>query len=119
VWLAEGLLLYLPDDAKVSLLTSIHDLSAPGSVVGFEHTADIPGMMSELSIPAMADRVAWDLPGLWPSGQQHDPAGWLTGHGWDVSVSSPAAIADSYGRPLDDIPALATGVLITASRDSG
>lgn len=113
-WLAEGLLLYLPDDAKDSLLTSIHDLSAPGSAVGFEHTADIAGMMGELAIPAIASRADFDIPGLWPSGQRLDPAGWLNGHGWSVSVSSSAAVCDSYGRPLDGIPALGTSVLVTA-----
>jgi methyltransferase (TIGR00027 family) len=114
-WLAEGLLFYLPDDAKAGMLTSIHDLSAPGSEVGLEHTADVPGMMRDLSIPAMEHRVDFDLAGLWPSDQQHDPADWLTGHGWVVSVNPFALVADSYGRPLDSIiPAMRAGALITA-----
>jgi methyltransferase (TIGR00027 family) len=118
-WVAEGLLFYLPDDAKVGMLTTIHDLSAPGSEVGLEHTADVPGMMRDLTIPAMEQRLDFDLAGLWPSGQQHDPADWLTGHGWVVSVNPFAVVADSYGRPLDSIiPALRDGVLITARQSS-
>jgi methyltransferase (TIGR00027 family) len=115
-WLAEGLLFYLPDDAKVTLLTRIDDLSAPGSVAGLEHTADVQGMMRELAVPARADNADFDVPGLWPSGQQHDPADWLTRHGWVVSVSQSAAVAESYGRPLGSIT-LGASVLITASRD--
>jgi methyltransferase (TIGR00027 family) len=119
-WLAEGLLLYLPDDAKVSVLTSIHELSAPGSELGLEHTADVPGMMRDLTIPAMEHRVDFGLAGLWPSGQQHDPAGWLAGHGWSVSVNPFAAVAESYGRPLDSIiPAMRAGLLVTARHSPG
>lgn len=117
-WLAEGLLPYLPDDVKDSLLTSIHELSASGSRVALEHSPDISTMGREPEIREAATRVDFDLVGLWPSEQRHDPAAWLAGNGWTVTIASVASVGSGYGRSLDDqMASMRSAVLITAAKD--
>lgn len=117
-WLAEGLLPYLPDDAQDSLLSSIHELSAPGSHIAIEHSPDVSTMKSEPGIREAATRVDFDLADLWPSDQRHDPAAWLAGHGWTVTIGSIASIGDGYGRSLNDqMTSMRSALLITAVRD--
>jgi hypothetical protein len=53
---------------------------------------------------------------MWPADQRHDPASWLTRHGWDVSIDPIAAVSDRYRRPLDGLmPAMRSDLLITAT----
>lgn len=116
-WLAEGLLPYLTDDAKDALLTHVHDLSAPGSQVALEYMGgDISELVSDPAIQEAASRVDFDFTGMWPADQRHDPASWLTRHGWDVSIDPIAAVSDRYRRPLDGlVPAMRSALLITAN----
>lgn len=115
VWLAEGLLLYLADDAKESLFSQVHQLSAAGSWIAAEHVdADVATVRQELQ--QMAQRTGVGSVELWPGEQNHDPVEWLTRHGWTVSTSAAPTVADRYHRPLDDstMLTLRSCVLLTA-----
>jgi methyltransferase (TIGR00027 family) len=102
-WLAEGLLPYLTDEAMDFLLGHIHKLSAPGSRITADHmpggTSAIAGSLAR----EIASRASEELTTMWIADQQHDPAGWLLGHGWTVGVSRVSWVASAYGRPMTEL----------------
>jgi methyltransferase (TIGR00027 family) len=115
-WLAEGLLPYLDEETKESLLTRVHELSAPGSRLAIEHQPDIARMRDESFVRESRKRLDFDLTDLWPAGG-FDPVDWLTGRDWAVTVAPITDIAAGYRRPLDDtMPVMRAAVLITARR---
>jgi methyltransferase (TIGR00027 family) len=120
-WLAEGLLPFLPDDAKDSLFTHVHELSARGSRIAAEHVdADMATLLRQPLFQNMADGFGFDLAELWPADQHYDPAGWLIGHGWAVTTDRAANVAGRYRRPPDDaiLQLMRSSVLITARAPS-
>jgi methyltransferase (TIGR00027 family) len=103
-WLAEGLLPFLPDEAKETLLARMDELSAPGSRIAAEHlNGDAATLLREPPFGEMADRFGFDLSELWPVGQNLDVAGWLAGHGWSVTTDPATEVGGRYGRPFDDV----------------
>lgn len=111
-WLAEGLLMYLPDEAKTSLLAAVQELSAPGSQVAIEHITSLRAdVESNAAFREAARRTDFDVDVdvLWPDEQDHDLVAWLRASGWSVDVSPITAIAKQFGRPLS--PALPEGML--------
>ncbi|HEX5407137.1 MAG TPA: SAM-dependent methyltransferase [Pseudonocardiaceae bacterium] len=90
-WLAEGLLYALDAGAADGLLDAITGLSAPGSVLAFDHVQDSAALRAALT------RISPGLAALWQSGPI-DPEDWLRGHGWTPEVSELAQVANSYGR---------------------
>jgi methyltransferase (TIGR00027 family) len=115
-WLAEGLLPFLPDQAKEALFTRVHELSAPGSRIAAEHlTADVAALLREPVFRNMASRFGFDLKKLWPADQHLDPVGWLTDRGWAVTSERAVTIADQYQRSFDDAIAqpMRSSLLIT------
>jgi len=98
-WLAEGLLLYLTDEAMDVLLDHIHELSARGSRITADH---MPGGTSAIG-DSLASRASEELTAIWIAAQQHDPASWLLGHGWTAGVSRLSWVAGAYGRPMTDL----------------
>ncbi|MGH3779460.1 MAG: SAM-dependent methyltransferase [Pseudonocardiaceae bacterium] len=133
VWLAEGLLPFLPDDAKVGLFSRVHQLSPAGSRIAAEHISgdmttlrqEIHGMAQKM-ILWMAQRTEVDMAGIpsaaesaaefWPGEQNYDPAQWLASHGWEISTNQAPTVAHSYHRPLDDTTPLfhRSGLFLTA-----
>src|SRR5260370_2592173 len=105
-WLAEGLLLYLTADEAGHLLTGVSELSAPCSLLSFEHSpmasAALPPPPQHL--PAMRPYTA-----LWKGRLGDHAPGWLTGRGRQLQFDELAALAASYRRPLD--PNTPTGPL--------
>jgi methyltransferase (TIGR00027 family) len=116
-WLAEGLLPFLPDVAKETLLARLDELSAPGSRIAAEHlNGDVAAVLRQPVFRDMAERFGFDLAQLWPADQNHDVAGWLAGHGWAVTTDPAVAVAGRYGRPFDDtvLQPMHASLLITA-----
>jgi methyltransferase (TIGR00027 family) len=116
-WLAEGLLPFLPDDAKDNLLTRVHELSAAGSQIAIEHiNGDVATLLREPMFQDMAERFGFDMAELWPGNQHYDPAEWLADQGWAVSTARAAAVAEQYRRPLDEtiLQPMQSSLLITA-----
>ncbi|MET9001639.1 SAM-dependent methyltransferase [Amycolatopsis sp. NPDC004169] len=99
-WLAEGLLVYLSREEAEALLSTVTELSAPGSRVSFEHrsarTRD--GLLARAKATPGAERVTR----LWLGGLGGEAPEWLRGHGWTPTVVSHAELAVKYDRPGDE-----------------
>jgi methyltransferase (TIGR00027 family) len=120
-WLAEGLFMYLTDEAKASLLAAVDALSASGSDLAVEHVASArTDVLSNVAFREAARRTDFDVDvdTLWPGETGYDPAEWLRASGWSADVSQVSEIAGAYGRALSPaLPeAMHTALLITARK---
>ena len=113
VWLAEGLLFYLPEVAVRSLLGTLAFLSAPDSLLGTD-------MMSATML-ASESRRAWvqlyaDAGAPFVFGTDR-PAEVATACGWRPSVHLARDIGESLGRPLltPAEPGPPPGAILTAT----
>jgi methyltransferase (TIGR00027 family) len=102
VWLAEGLLAYLSAAARDLLISSMAELSIPGSRMGV--TLAAPQRLDEWrkDHPDGAAKPG-DYVALWRSTSPDDPSGWLAQLGWQAALFGVAERADAYGRPLDSV----------------
>lgn len=98
VWIAEGLLIYLPGDAVDLLLARISAQSAAGSRMGL--TLGSRGAIERFG----ADAVPGSAASMWVSEMPDDPVGWLAGHGWEASCHTLRERAAAYGRPISTPP---------------
>lgn len=98
VWIAEGLLIYLPQDAVELLLARISAQSAPGSWMGL--TLGSRGVIERFG----ADAVPGSAASMWVSEMPDDPVGWLAGHGWEADSHTLRECAAAYGRPINTPP---------------
>ncbi|MHA6763388.1 class I SAM-dependent methyltransferase [Streptacidiphilus sp. PAMC 29251] len=98
VWIAEGLLIYLPEEAVERLLGLIGEQSAPGSRLGL--TLGSPGVLKRFAADAGAGTAA----SMWQSEMPADPVSWLAGHGWDAETYTLRDRAAAYGRPVTTPP---------------
>jgi methyltransferase (TIGR00027 family) len=94
VWLAEGFLFYLPDDAIGQLLAQVTALASEGSFLGF----DVPNR-AVLTHPVMR---AWiqmqaDAGAPW-IGTMEDPADYMAALGWRVSLTQCGSADADYGH---------------------
>ncbi|MCK9877335.1 class I SAM-dependent methyltransferase [Frankia sp. Ag45/Mut15] len=94
VWIAEGLLIYLPEDAVRSLLERVGALSAAGSRMGL--TLGTRGVLERFREDAAAGSPA----SMWVSETPQDPVGWLDTLGWDAQTFTLRERAAAYGRPM-------------------
>jgi methyltransferase (TIGR00027 family) len=96
VWIAEGLLIYLPEDAVELLLARISAQSAAGSRLGLT-----------LGSRGVIERFGADA-----------PVGWLAGYGWEAESHTLRERAAAYGRPIGTPPQREerSGGLISALR---
>ncbi|MFJ4716013.1 class I SAM-dependent methyltransferase [Streptomyces sp. NPDC088785] len=105
VWLAEGLLFYLPADAEAALVAEVDRLSAPGSALAYEVKLE-PDLMACRDSPlytATAQQIGIDLLDLFVKEPRPDSAGALTGRDWSVSVHTPFEFTHRHGRgPLPE-----------------
>ncbi|MFE4968940.1 class I SAM-dependent methyltransferase [Streptomyces sp. NPDC056660] len=97
-WIAEGLLIYLPDDAVELLLARISAQSAAGSRMGL--TLGSRGVIERFG----ADAVPGSAASMWVSEMPDDPVGWLAGHGWEAGSHTLRERAAAYGRPISTPP---------------
>jgi methyltransferase (TIGR00027 family) len=110
VWIAEGLLIYLPADAVDRLLGQIGHLSAPGSRMGLT-----------LGSRGVLERFAEDqetAASMWVSEMPEDPIAWLADMGWTAEAFTVRERAAAYGRPVT-VPAAGPegpGGLVSAIR---
>ena len=98
VWIAEGLLIYLPEDAVELLLSRIGAVSAPGSRMGL--TLGSRGVIERFG----ADAGPGSAASMWVSEMPEDPVGWLAGHGWDAEGHPLRECGAAYGRPSPPPP---------------
>ncbi|WP_157537392.1 class I SAM-dependent methyltransferase [Kitasatospora azatica] len=98
VWIAEGLLIYLPEDAVELLLARISARSAAGSRMGL--TLGSRGVIERFG----ADAAPGSAASMWVSEMPDDPVGWLAGHGWEAGSHTLRERAAAYGRPISTPP---------------
>ncbi|WP_159662714.1 class I SAM-dependent methyltransferase [Streptomyces mexicanus] len=98
VWIAEGLLIYLPGDAVDLLLARISAQSAAGSRMGL--TLGSRGAIERFG----ADAVPGSAASMGVSEMPDAPVGWLAGHGWEASCHTLRERAAAYGRPISTPP---------------
>jgi len=109
-WLCEGLLIYLSAEEADQLLSTVSDLSVPGSQLAFEHgsTLDPALMAAAHSIPAMKPYTS-----MWKGGLGHEAPDWLIRHGWSVNIHDGRQLAAAHGRA---VPGAAASAFLIATR---
>jgi methyltransferase (TIGR00027 family) len=101
-WLAEGLLVYLSYEDADRMLTTVSELSAPGSRVSFEHrTAETP---DSLLARAKAAPGGEHVTRLWKGGLGDQAPQWLREHGWEPATVTRSELAAGYGRQNEQTP---------------
>lgn len=102
VWLAEGLLPYLPEQAERDLFTRIAELSAPDSRLGTHESHEHTVHESDPRWTRLVECFGID-PAQWMHAEptRPNPDNWFTQHGWHTSNITGAELGARYGRPLN------------------
>ncbi|SOD64315.1 methyltransferase, TIGR00027 family [Streptomyces zhaozhouensis] len=104
-WLAEGLLLYLPEAAERRLVDTVDRLSAPGSAFFYEIKRPEPPEVRADAMYTRAVRDAGvDLLALFAPGPRPDSVADLVARGWSATAHSPFTFARRHGRGPREIP---------------
>ncbi|MEB3371237.1 class I SAM-dependent methyltransferase [Saccharopolyspora mangrovi] len=99
-WLAEGLLPYLPPEAEQQLLSSIDELSAPGSRLAVEDFADVSSLFEDDDLADFGQEWGLDMRDLLHSDDRPEAPDVLRGFGWKTEVEGAEDKAARYGRDL-------------------
>ncbi|MFF5287129.1 class I SAM-dependent methyltransferase [Streptomyces sp. NPDC013171] len=105
VWLAEGLLFYLPSPTETHLVETVDRLTAGGSALAFEAKLekDLLAYRDSAIYTATREQIGIDLLDLFDLGPRPDSAGHLTARGWSTSMHTPFDFARRHGRgPLPE-----------------
>ncbi|WP_297699675.1 class I SAM-dependent methyltransferase [Mycobacterium sp.] len=120
-WSAEGLMVYLPDDAQDALFDSITSLSAPGSRLAFEFVPDT-AVFADPRWRAHHDRMRElgfeiDFNDLVYHGQRSHIVDHLNQRGWQTSSETVAELhaANGFVYADDDVAAAFADVTYTSA----
>jgi methyltransferase (TIGR00027 family) len=105
VWLAEGLLFYLPGPAETYLLDMVDRLTTAGSALAFEAKweKDLLAYRDSSIYTATREQIGIDLLHLFDKGPRPDSMNTLTAQGWSASVHTPFDFTRRHGRgPLPE-----------------
>lgn len=105
VWLAEGLLFYLPSVAETFLIDTVDRLSARGSAAAFEVKLekDLLEYRDSPIYTSTRHQIGIDLLDLFSREPRPDSVGHLAGKGWSTSVHTPFDFTRRHGRgPLPE-----------------
>ncbi|MEU4077068.1 SAM-dependent methyltransferase [Streptomyces venezuelae] len=105
VWLAEGLLFYLPGPAETYLIGTVDRLTAGGSALAFEAKLekDLLAYRDSVIYTATREQIGIDLLDLFDRGPRPDSTGRLTAAGWSTSTHTPFDFTRRHGRgPLPE-----------------
>ncbi|GHE98816.1 class I SAM-dependent methyltransferase [Streptomyces fumanus] len=105
VWLAEGLLFYLPGPIETYLIDTVDRLTTQGSALAFEAKLekDLLEYRDSPIYTATREQIGIDLLHLFDKGPRPDSAGSLTAKGWSTSMHRPFDFTRRYGRgPLPE-----------------
>ncbi|MEU2248361.1 class I SAM-dependent methyltransferase [Streptomyces sp. NPDC019224] len=105
IWLAEGLLFYLPGPAETYLMDTVDLLATEGSSLAFEAKleADLMAYRDSAIYTATREQIGIDLLDLFDKGPRPDSAGRLAARGWSASTHTPFEFARRHGRgPLPE-----------------
>ena len=106
VWLAEGLLLYLPAAAERELMATIDRLTGTTGTFAFEVKLGVESAaVRGSSIYTTArEQIGVDLLALFDTEPRPDSAGDMAERGWTVRVRSPFEFAEALGTSLREQP---------------
>jgi methyltransferase (TIGR00027 family) len=120
-WSAEGLLVYLPDEAQDALFDNITALSAPGSRLAFEFVPDT-AVFADPRWRAHHDRMSElgfevDFNDLVYHGQRSHIIDYLKQRGWQVSPVTVKELhaANGFPYPDDDVAEAFAGVTYSSA----
>ncbi|MGW4483692.1 SAM-dependent methyltransferase [Amycolatopsis sp. NPDC004368] len=101
-WVIEGVLYYLPGTVETLLMTTIDELSAPGSEIAYETfpRPDAEARSHEM-YAATANTAGYDVGGLLDTGVRPDSAAALRTAGWQVTSDRGVDFTPRYGRGPD------------------
>ncbi|WP_411112276.1 SAM-dependent methyltransferase [Streptomyces sp. c-19] len=105
VWLAEGLLFYLPGAAETYLVDTVDRLTTGGSALAFEAKLekDLLAYRDSPLYTATREQVGIDLLGLFDLGPRPDSTGALVARGWSTSMRTPFEFSRLHRRgPLPE-----------------
>ncbi|MFI2780439.1 class I SAM-dependent methyltransferase [Streptomyces sp. ALB3] len=105
VWLAEGLLFYLPPAAETGLIDTVDRLGAAGSSLAYEVKVekDLLAYRDSAIYTATRHQLGIDLLDLFDTEPRPDSAGRLAARGWSASVHTPFDFTRRHGRgPLPE-----------------
>ncbi|MFD9303948.1 class I SAM-dependent methyltransferase [Streptomyces sp. NPDC060048] len=105
VWLAEGLLFYLPGPAETYLIDTVDRLTTAGSALAFEAKLekDLLAYRDSPVYTATREQIGIDLLHLFDTGPRPDSAGALTAKGWSTSMHTPFEFTRRHGSgPLPE-----------------
>ncbi|MFF4172483.1 class I SAM-dependent methyltransferase [Streptomyces sp. NPDC001744] len=105
VWLAEGLLFYLPGPVETHLVDTVDGLTTGGSALAFEAKLekDLHAYRGSPIYTATREQIGIDLLRLFHTGPRPDSRGDLTARGWSASLHTPFEFTRRYGRgPLPE-----------------
>ncbi|MFB6806383.1 class I SAM-dependent methyltransferase [Streptomyces sp. NPDC056387] len=105
VWLAEGLLFYLPGPAEAYLIDTVDRLTTAGSALAFEAKLekDLLAYRDSPVYTATREQIGIDLLHLFDTGPRPDSAGALTAKGWSTSMHTPFEFTRRHGSgPLPE-----------------
>ncbi|UGQ11919.1 SAM-dependent methyltransferase [Yinghuangia sp. ASG 101] len=105
VWLAEGLLFYLPNAAETYLIDTVDQLTPGGSALAYEVKLekDLLEYRESPLYAATRTMIGIDLLHLFDKEPRPDSAGHLARKGWDTSVRTPFEFTREHGRgPLPE-----------------
>jgi methyltransferase (TIGR00027 family) len=112
-WLAEGLLIYLPEHVVDRTLEQLTQASVPESRLALEHVSreHLAGLRRVHDDPERAG-----FQGLWQSAISMPPIEWLGQYGWQATVRDTPEWAGALGRPISDPLVGTSSWLIAATR---
>ncbi|MFB4196578.1 class I SAM-dependent methyltransferase [Streptomyces carpaticus] len=105
VWLAEGLLFYLPAPVETHLIDTADRLTTRGSALAFEAKVekDLHRYRDSPTYTATREQIGIDLLHLFDPGPRPDSAADLVTKGWSTSVHTPFDFTHRHGRgPLPE-----------------
>ncbi|MGW6292544.1 class I SAM-dependent methyltransferase [Streptomyces sp. NPDC055058] len=105
VWLAEGLLFYLPAPAESHLIDTVDELTTGGSALAFEVKLekDLLAYRDSPIYTATREQTGIDLLHLFDREPRPDSAGTLAARGWSTSTHTPFDFTRRHGRgPLPE-----------------
>ncbi|MYY84714.1 SAM-dependent methyltransferase, partial [Streptomyces sp. SID335] len=105
VWLAEGLLFYLPGPVETYLIDMVDRLAAAGSALAFEVKLEknLLAYRDSAIYTATREQIGIDLLHLFDKGPRPDSVGALAASGWAASVHTPFDFTRRHGRgPLPE-----------------
>jgi methyltransferase (TIGR00027 family) len=103
VWVAEGLLAFLPPEAQDRLLDNITDLSADGSRLVAEIFLSSPESLEVMHTAAQKwyeHGLDAHIDDLWYGGERHDVARYLDGRGWQTARARSGQLLADAGLPV-------------------